>query len=450
MNRYFFITFAFLPVFVVAGVIVLAMFGGKEKEPAPTDGLDREFALYLEVRQKLIEHYDGELSERELADQALVGMAHATGDQYTRVNPPIEATGQERDLRGASYGINCNIELNEDGSIRIAHVVAGGGGEKAGLLIDDVIVSVDGTSVLGQTLEHSRLRIQSDTKDTVVKLGIRRGGDPKRGDDPKAKALDIEVTRSEVVQYSVRDVHIETRDGRKFGFMHISDFNANTYDPQFKDALRELMELGAEGIVIDLRNNGGGRVPPAVNMADALLSQKDALIVFTHSNRESNRKDDHVYRTADESALTDLPVVLLVDNNTASASEIFTGAMRDYGRAYIIGTRTHGKGLVQTIFSLDTDKQYSMNITTTQYYTPLGRRVQKGAKGEPGGIVPDLVMPYRNGEQLNIRNRQNARSARFNREEQEKTNRWWTVEDRMLNAALDVLAGKPVTVKDTP
>ncbi|MBE7491607.1 MAG: PDZ domain-containing protein [Planctomycetes bacterium] len=448
MNRYFFITFAFLPLFVLAGVIVLWVFGGKEQKPSPTNGLEREFALYLEVRQKLLDHYDGPLDERTLADQALVGMAQGTGDGYTRVHPPVQATRQERELRGASYGINCGIELNEDGSIRITQVMSGGGGEKAGLLVDDVIVSVDGVSVLGQTLENSRLRIQSDVKDSVVVLGIRRGGDTRRGDDPKARAMDVTVTRSEVVQYSVRDVHIETRHGRRFGFLQISDFNANTFDPQFKDALRELMEQGAEGIVIDLRNNGGGRVPPAVDMADALIAEKGALIVFTRANRESNRRNDHDYRTTDDTALTSLPIVLLVDNNTASAAEIFTGAMRDHGRALIIGDRTHGKGLVQTIFRLGNDEQYSMNITTTQYYTPLGRRVQKGDKGEPGGIMPDIHMPYRPGEQANIRNRQAARAARFNREEQEKTNRWWTVEDRMLEAALDALAGRPIKVKD--
>lgn len=448
MNKYFFITFGFLPVFVLAGVILLYVFGSREKAPAPKEGLDKEFALYLEVRQKLLDHYDGDLDEKTLADQALVGLASATGDKYTRVNPPVEAKSQEIDLRGTFYGINCLIEGNEDGSIRISQVQAGGGGERAGLLTDDVIVAVDGVSILGQTLGDSRLRIQSEKKGSVVTLTILRGGDPKRGDDARATRRDVEVTRSEVVQYSVHDVHIEERQGRKFGHMRISDFNANTFDPQFKDALRELMELGAEGIVIDLRGNGGGRVLPAVDMADALLTQKDALIVFTHSSRETNRKDDHVYRTRDDVALTDLPVVLLVDNNTASASEIFTGAMRDYGRAYIIGDRTHGKGLVQTIFSLQTDKQYSMNITTTQYFTPLGRRVQKGEKGEPGGIMPDLHIPWRAGEQQSIRNRQLARSARFNRDEIARTSKWWNQEDRMLDAALEVLSGRPVNIKD--
>lgn len=448
MNRYFFITFAFLPVFVLAGVIVLWAFGGKEKEPTPKDGLDKEFALYLEVRQMLLDHYDGELKEQTLADEALVGMAAGTGDRYTRVNPPVEAKSQDIDLQGTFYGINCVIDENEDGSIRITQVQAGGGGEKAGLLNDDVIVAVDGTSTLGQTFESTRLRIQSSVKGSVVKIGVLRGGDPKKGNDAKGKRLEFDVTRSEVVQYSVHDVHMETRDGRKFGYLHISDFNANTYDPQCKEAILELLELGAEGLVIDIRGNGGGRVPPAVDLVDALLKEKDALVVFTRSSRESNRKDDHVYKTRDDTTLTDLPVVLLVDGGTASASEIFAGAVKDYGRAYLVGERTYGKGIVQTIFRLETDPQYSMNITTTQYFTPLGRRMQKGDKGEPGGIAPDLEVRYRQGEQQSVRNRMTVRRARFNREQIAESSKWWNQEDRMLEAGLNVLAGKPVNVKD--
>lgn len=450
MNKYFFITFAFLPVFVLAGVGVMYWFGGKTDEPTPKDGLDREFALYLEVRQKLLQHYDGELDERRLADEALVGLAAGTGDRYTRVNPPIEAKTQDIDLKGTFYGINCNIEGNVDGSIRITQVQAGGGGEQAGLLADDVIVAVDGVSILGQRLEDSRLRIQSERKGSVVKIGILRGGDPKKGVDARATRLDIDVTRSEVVQYSVHDAHLEEHAGRRFGYMHISDFNANTFDPQFKDALKELAGQGAEGFILDLRGNGGGRVLPAVDMADALLTQKDALIVFTRSSREGNRKDDHVYRTRDDAALTELPVVLLVDNGTASASEIFAGAMKDYGRAFLVGERTFGKGVVQTIYRLETDPQYSLNITTTQYFTPLGRKMQKGHHGEPGGIAPDLQIAYRQGERESVRNRLAVRRARFNREEIARTSKWWNQEDRMLTAALDVLAGKPVTVKDQP
>jgi carboxyl-terminal processing protease len=138
--------------------------------------------------------------------------------------------------------------------------------------------------------------------------------------------------------------------------------------------------------------------------------------------------------------------VLQVDGGTASAAEIITGALKDHGRAYVIGTRTYGKGIVQTIFKLKTDPNYSVNITTTQYFTPLGRKVHAGKNGEPGGIQPDLEIPYRNGERDRVHARLAIRQARNNRDEIAKTSNYWNYEDRMLNAALDLLSGKPVTV----
>ncbi|MBK9975731.1 MAG: PDZ domain-containing protein [Planctomycetes bacterium] len=447
MNRYFVITFGFLPVFVIAGVLLLFFANKPAAGPSTKEGLDKEFALYLEVRQKLLDHYDGEIDEQQLADQALVGLAEGTGDRYTHLNPPIEAKSQDLDLRGQFFGIDCQIENNEDGSIRITTVQAGGGGEKAGLLADDVIVGVDGVSILGQPSAASRQRIISEREGTVVKLSIARGGDPKKANDPKAQKLDIEVTRSRVVQYSVNDVHVESRGGKRFGYLAVAEFNANTFE-QFRDAINDLGKQGVEGYVVDLRFNGGGRVPPAVDMADSLLREKDALIVFTKSNRESNRKYDHEYRTKDDTALTDLPVVLLVDGGTASASEIFSGAMRDYGRVFIVGERTFGKGIVQTIFNIDTDPRYSLNITTTQYFTPLGRKMHKGDHGEPGGILPDLLVPYKQGEREQVRARMLTRQARYNLAKIAETSKWWNFEDRQLNAALDVLAGKPVAVKE--
>lgn len=451
MNRYTLIAFGFLPVFVIAGVVLLLVFGNTTpRRKTSTEGMEKELALYGEVRQLLLDHFDGEVDEGKLADEALVGLSKGTGDGYTHVNPPFEAKAQEIDLDGQSFGINCSVERNEDGSIRITQVHNGGGGEKAGLLADDVIVAVDGTSIFGQPWSATEMRIKSKVEGSVVKIDVQRGGDPKRGDDPKGKRLAFDVSRSQVVLYSVNDVHIELRHGKRLGYIAVSEFNSNTFNPQFKDALAKLTQEGAEGLVVDLRMNGGGRVPSAVDMADAFLSAKDQLIVFTHSNREQNRAADRAYKTADEEALCELPLVLLVDGGTASASEIFAGAMKDHGRALIVGQRTFGKGLVQSIYKLQTDERYSVNITTTQYYTPLGRRVQKGEKGEPGGIIPDIIVKYRPGEQNNIAQRLGARRAVYNRETLATTNKWWNIEDRMLEAALDVLCGKPVKVKDAP
>ncbi|MCA8919417.1 MAG: PDZ domain-containing protein [Planctomycetes bacterium] len=444
---YFVATFAILPVIVIAGVVTLALTSKKDAEPSDAKGLEKDFQLYVEVRQKLIDHYDGELEESELRNEALKGLANGTGDKYTRVLPPIQAQEQKRDLGGAFFGIGAYIDPNEDGSIRITEPQPGGGAEEAGILKDDVVIAVDGLSIIDQTYDSSIARIKSDEEGSVVKLTVLRGGDPTIGTDPKGVRLDFNVTRGRVVIYSVHDVHIEERDGHRYGYLQVSDINANTYDEQFVPAIKELTSKGAEGLVIDLRGNGGGRVSVAVSMIDGLIDEPDALCVFTHSSRESNRENDSAYRTKDSESITDLPIVLLVDDGTASAAEIITGALKDHGRAYVVGDRTYGKGVVQTIYRLESDPNYSVNITTTQYFTPLGRKVHKGQKGEPGGIQPDLLIQYKDGERDRIHYRLRIRQARHNRDEIAKTSNYWDYEDRMLNAALDLMNGKSVTVK---
>jgi carboxyl-terminal processing protease len=443
---YFIATFSILPAMVILGVVALFVFRDNGPGPTQAEGLDKDFELYKEVRQKLLDHYDGELDEDQLRDAALVGLAQGTGDQFTRVLPPIQAQEQTRNLKGGFYGIGVFIDANDDGSIRVTGLQPGGGAETAGILTNDVIVAVDDISILEQTYESSVARIKSDVENSKVKLTIHRNGDSKRGDDPKAMVFHFDVTRSRVITYSVHDVHLEEREGRRFGYLQISDINENTCDEQLIPAVAELTESGAEGLIIDLRGNGGGRVTVAADIVDAFIPQQDALIVFTHSTRESNRDQDHAYRTKDASTISSLPLILLVDDGTASAAEIITGALRDHGRAYVIGARTYGKGVVQTIFKLQTDPNYTINITTTQYFTPLGRRVHSGKNGEPGGIQPDLEVPYRAGERERVHARLNIRQARNNRDEISAASTYWNYEDRMLSAALDLLCGKSVSV----
>ena len=444
MNRYFIITFSFLPLLVICGVAALFVFKPGDTAASNASGVERDMELYLELREKLIEHYDGELDEDALRNAALKGLAEGTGDRFTRVLTPLQARTQDLDLDGGFFGIGVTVDFNEDGSLRIDNVVPFGGADKAGLRVDDVIIAVDDVSILGQPSDASRERIRSKEENSVVKLGIVRGGNPAAGSDVRGRRLDVEVQRSRVESWSVHDVHIEERGGKRIGYLHISDFMANTYQ-QFEDAVNSLSEDGAQGLIIGLRANGGGRVGSSVDVVDSLIAEKDVLISFTRSTRESNRVYDRALRTQDETAITDLPLVVLMDDSSASAAELVAGALKDHGLAYVVGTRSFGKGLVQSIFRLSTDPRYAVNITTTQYFTPLGRQVQ-GSEGVRGGIQPDLLIEYKNGEKSRVHARLQVRRARYSIEEAMKSE-WWNYEDRMLNAALDVLAGVPAVVK---
>lgn len=450
MNKTFFATFSILPVLVLLGVLALAVWGDKDPAPEHTEGLDRELAMYQEVRQRLLDRYNGELKPEDLMNSALKGLANGTGDRYTRVLPPAQARSQGMNLDGRFYGIGVTVNQNPDGSLQVSDVVPNQGASKAGVLPDDVIVKVDDNDLFGISFNDARDMIRSEEKNSKVKLGILRGGDPKNGRDPDAKSLDITVTRGVIEQYSVTDPHIEVRNDRRIGYIRVDEFNENTFDPQFQDALADLQEQSIEGLVVDLRGNTGGHVKVAVEMVDAFLADEDALISFTRSSNERNRTDDHEYRTKDDETLTKLPMVILVDEHTASAAEFVTGALKDHGRAFVVGVRTFGKGLVQTIFELRTDPRYRINITTTQYFTPLGLKVHKGNNGEPGGILPDLNIPWQHGERAKVAARWAERSARYNRDELAKKAKYWNQEDRMLDAALDLLSGKPVTVKKQP
>lgn len=446
MNRYFVITFSFLPVLVIAGVIILMVTRPSDSAPSDAAGLQKDLELYAEIRRSLLDHYDGELDESKLRDAALKAMAESTGDRYTRVLAPVETKAQDLDLKGEFAGIGVSISDNGDGSLRITRLEPYSGADKAGVRVDDVIVGVDGVSVLGQPVQATKLRIKADGEGTVVKLTVLRGGNPASGIDPKGERLDIDVVRMRIESWSVHDVHVQNRHGRRFGYLHISEFAENTCEPQFKNAVSQLTDDGAEGIVIDLRHNGGGRVSSAADLVDTLLNEEDALIAFTQSARERNRERDTSIRTRDDTAITQLPIVVLVDDQTASAAELVTAALKDHGRAFVIGTRSHGKGLVQTVFRMRTDPNYTVNITTTQYFTPLGRRVHVGQDGEPGGIQPDLLIEYKPGEKTAIHARLAARMARYDRENVRKQSKYWDYEDRMLSAALDVLAGVPAVI----
>ncbi|MDO4938906.1 MAG: S41 family peptidase [Lachnospiraceae bacterium] len=295
------------------------------------------------------------------------GYMNGLGDKYAAYYSRDEYKKLNSSLSGKFYGIGAVVQENTDtGTLTVTSVIADSPAEKAGVQADDIIYKVDGTSVEGidfDTVIYDMIRGEKDTEVTIT--FIRDG-----------KEIDITITRDEVKSQTV---YAELMDG-DIGYIEISQFEEVTCD-EFKKAIDDFEDRNVKGIVIDLRDNPGGLLRAAVDMIDYVLpdgeKEHDGLIVYT-ANRDGVGER---YFTGDGHQV-DIPVAVLVNGNSASASEVFTGAMIDYKRATIVGTRTFGKGIVQNVINLADGS--AIKLTTEHYYTPDGVDLH----GE--GLTPDV------------------------------------------------------------
>ncbi len=282
------------------------------------------------------------------------------------------------DLRGSFSGIGIEFTIRED-TIRVQNVIGNGPAERAGVLAGDKIVEVDDSVFVGKkvTNEEAMHRLKGP-KDTKVKLGIIRYGEKK--------VQHITVTRGEIPTKSVTACYMIDEET---GYIRIKNFGENTY-PELLIALAQLSQKGFSSLVIDLRGNTGGYLESAVQIANEFLS-KGQIIVYTEGRRYP-RQD---YRADGRGSYQQLPLVILVDETSASASEILAGSIQDNDRGMIVGRRSFGKGLVQK--PMEFSDHSMIRLTIARYYTPSGRCIQKpyddGEKYES-----DWMNRYQHGE----------------------------------------------------
>lgn len=284
------------------------------------------------------------------------------------------------DLRGSFSGVGIEFTIRND-TIHVQNVIKNGPAERAGLLAGDKIVSVDGQTFVGEevTNEEAMHRLKGP-KDTKVKIGVIRYGEKKirtftvtRGDIP---------TKSITATYMLND---------NTGYIKVKLFGENTY-PELLVALAQLSQNDLENLVIDLRGNSGGYMETAVQMANEFLP-KNKLIVYMQG-RKSPRKD---FRSDGRGSYQQIPLVVLIDETSASASEIFAGCMQDNDRATIIGRRSFGKGLVQQPIAFNDGSM--IRLTIARYYTPSGRCIQKPyVMGQDDEYNDDILTRYEHGE----------------------------------------------------
>ena len=284
------------------------------------------------------------------------------------------------DLKSSFSGIGIEFVIRQD-TIQVQNVIKNGPAERAGLLAGDKIVAIDGRPFVGQqvTTEESTHRLMGP-KGSKVRVGVMRFGDKS--------VKDFTITRDYIQTKSITATYMLNDS---IGYMRIKSFGEATYTEMLA-SLAQLNSEGMKGLVIDLRDNGGGYLQAAVNMANEFLP-KNRLIVYTQG-RKSPRTD---YTSDGRGNFQNLPLVVLINEGSASSSEIFSGAMQDNDRATIVGRRSFGKGLVQQQIGFPDGSM--IRLTVARYYTPSGRCIQKPYQpGDDADYEADLLNRYQHGE----------------------------------------------------
>lgn len=327
-------------------------------------------------------YYVDSINETKLVEDAIVGMLDKL-DPHSTYSNAEETKELNEPLQGNFGGIGIQFNMKED-TLYVIQTVAGGPSEKLGIIAGDRIIEVNDTVIAGVDMKNTdimkRLR---GPKGTKVNVKVKRRGVPE--------LIDFRITRDNIPLYSV-DASYMVDD--KTGYIRISRF-ANDTHTEFINAVEKLKGLGMQQLVLDLSDNGGGYLQAAVEMANEFLNRGEN-IVFTEG-RNSPRYDANALGTG---SLKKEKVVVIVNQYSASASEIFAGAIQDWDRGVIVGRRTFGKGLVQRPFPFRDGSM--MRLTVARYYTPAGRSIQKPYdEGDKKAYEKDILNRFNNGEFMN-------------------------------------------------
>jgi carboxyl-terminal processing protease len=304
-------------------------------------------------------------------------------DPHSAYIPKEDLEMVNSELAGSFSGIGVQFTIQQD-TVRIVAVIAGGPSEGVGVLAGDKIITVDDSTFTGKKMNNEKvMKALRGEKGTQVKLGVLRAGEPN--------TLYYTITRGDIPVNSVDAKFIIESNGHKIGFVRANKFGETTYK-EFISALAELFAKGADRYIVDLRENSGGYMEQAIRMANEFL-QRGELIVYAEGRAypryEATANGGGRFKTA--------PLVVLIDDFSASASEIFAGAMQDNDRATIIGRRSFGKGLVQQQMPFDDGS--AIRLTVARYYTPSGRCIQKPyTLGDQSDYAQDLMDRFEHGE----------------------------------------------------
>ena len=320
-------------------------------------------------RSVIDEYYKGDIDEEKILDSTIKGYVDGLGDKYTTYMPKEEWDEFQESALGNFVGIGIYMTENSDELIEVVSPMEDSPAKKAGIIAGDVIVEVNGESVIGQSTDIVSSKIKGE-EGTNVSIKIKRNDE----------YLTFDLVRENIKIYHVYAEVLENN----VGYISLITFDTGCAD-EFYEKLTELKEKGITKLVIDLRNNTGGIVNESLNIAEMFINKGNKLLI-TEDN-----KNNKVTTYAKSDAIVDMDVVVLCNKYTASASEILIGALRDNNIAKIVGTQTYGKGVIQQIFKLKDGG--ALKITTEEYYTPNETKINKV------GITPDVEVELKDGDE---------------------------------------------------
>jgi carboxyl-terminal processing protease len=339
--------------------------------------------------------YVDELNSNKLAEDAIISLL-AKLDPHSNYMTPEEVKEMNEPLQGNFDGIGIQFNMLTD-TLYVVQVIPGGPSEKVGILTGDRIILVNDTLIAGVKMKNtdimSRLR---GPKGTAVNVKVLRNKAPK--------LLNFKIVRDKIPIYSLDASYMVDRTT---GYIKLNRFAATTHD-EFKKALDKLVQQGMQNLILDLQNNGGGYLGAAIEIANEFLKQ-GSLIVYTEG---AHQKRENALAT-NKGDMQNGRLVVLVDESSASASEIVSGAIQDWDRGVIVGRRTFGKGLVQRPVPLPDGSM--IRLTTARYYTPTGRSIQKPYEnGDQDSYNKDLIDRYNRGEMISADSIHFPDSLKFN------------------------------------
>lgn len=369
--------YLWLPLAIAFSVIIGIVVGNRFSNQRYTADSDRKLNTILNLIAD--DYVDDSVNINNLIEMSIPQILSKL-DPHTVYFSAKDMKAAQEELDGSFSGIGISFQIYND-TITVIEVIPGGPSYKAGILAGDRIVTVDDSTYVGESVDANfvKSKLRGD-KNTIVKLGIKRS--------TSTKLLTFNVKRGDVPVNSVDAYYmIEPTTG----YVKVNQFGSNTYN-EFINALSTLKKDGAKRYIVDLRGNGGGYMEVAITMANEFLSENQ-LIVCTKGRF---KRDDSMVYSDGNGSFQDAELVVLIDEYSASASEIFAGAIQDNDRGLIIGNRSFGKGLVQKQFMLPDSS--AIRLTIARYYTPSGRCIQKSYKEGEMAYEKELLNRYSNGE----------------------------------------------------